>query len=347
MSRQITVKSYQRVFRKPLRTARGEWAIRKGFIVRVEQDEQIGYGEVAPLPEFGSETLGEAKDFLQQLAGQPDLEVPNSLPCCAFALSSAVQEIDRSGLAKAAPQLESASHVRYNPVVVSSRDYAVSALLPAGAAALRRATDKVGAGYRSVKWKIGVEPIGKEIALARNLIESLPAGIRIRFDANASLSVAQLEQWLDLLSLYPEQVDYIEQPLVCGEEGTMARYMEASGVTIALDESLNGVGGHRWLEPSAWSGVLVIKAPLLGDVTALVAQLESVAEKLVFSSVFETGIGLENSLCLADALPKTIRPVGFDTMSAFDDKFNHLTSAPIIRAAARSAYDPELIWNSI
>jgi len=323
MSRQISIKPYQRAFRRPLRTARGEWALREGFLVKVEQEGLVGYGEVAPLPEFGSETLSQAADFLNNLPSEADLVVPAGLPCCAFALSAALQ----------------GKHL--------PRDYEVSALLPAGAAALGQASEKVTAGYRSLKWKIGVEPIAKEITMARCLIESLPVDVSVRFDANASLSTAALEQWLDLLILFPEQVDYMEQPLATGEEATMAKYMEASGIRIALDESLNGTSGQRWLEAGAWAGQLIIKAPLMGEVSELAAKLESVASQVVLSSVFETGIGLEHSLGLADALPQLVRPVGFDTVAAFEDGLNHVLSAPSICADARSAYDPELIWNLV
>jgi O-succinylbenzoate synthase len=323
MSRQITIKPYQRAFRRPLRTARGEWALREGFLVKVEQGGRVGYGEVAPLPEFGSETLSQAADFLRQLIRQADLVVPTTLPCCAFGLSAALQ----------------GKHL--------PRDYEVSALLPAGSSALRQASDKVTAGYRSLKWKIGVLPIAKEITAARCLIESLPADVSVRFDANASLTAAELEQWLDLLTQFPEQIDYIEQPLACGEEAAMARYMKDTGVPIALDESLNGVCGQRWLELGAWAGPLVVKAPLMGDVAKLAAKLEPVAEQVVLSSVFETGIGLENSLSLVDALPQIIRPIGFDTVGAFEDELNHIQSSPEICADARNAYDPDQIWNLI
>ena len=323
MSRQITVKPYQRAFRHPLRTARGEWAIREGFLLRVEQGGLVGYGEVAPLPEFGSETVAEAGAFLEQLVLEPEREVPQELPCCAFALSAALMRTS------------------------SQRDYAVSALLPAGSAALRLATEKVNRGYSSLKWKIGVEPVAQESAVARSLLESLPAGVRVRLDANASLTSIELEQWLELLALFAGQVDYMEQPLACGEEAAMAQYMRTSGVAIALDESLNGLGGGRWLEPGAWAGPLVIKAPLMGDAALLAAKLEPVAGQVVLSSVFETGIGLENSLSLADALPEIVRPIGFDTVDAFGDGLNHISSAPVVCADTRSAYTPEKIWNLI
>lgn len=324
MRRQISIKPYHRPFQHPLRTARGVWEMRMGWLLRVEQAGQAGYGEVAPLPEFGSESFAEAADCLRQLIQDPERNVPATHPCCAFALSAALW-------------------LQHSP----ARDYAVSALLPAGTAALAQSTQKSAAGYQSLKWKIGVQPLAQELALARDLLEALPATVRLRFDANASLTLAELQEWLTLLRAYPEQVDYIEQPLACGEEAAMAACMQTSGVAIALDESLNGAEGHRWLEVGAWLGPLVIKAPLMGDIGQLTQKLEPLAQQVVLSSVFETGIGMENSLQLADALPALERSLGFDTVTAFADSLNHIPAVPEVCTVARRRYAPEQIWNLI
>lgn len=323
MKCRIAVKHYKRRFRQPLRTAMGAWSEREGFFVRVEQNGYVGYGEVAPLPEFGSETVVQAATFLRGLVTDPLRAVPDTLPCCAFALSAAR---------------------RTEP---AGRSYPVSALIPAGPRGLEVSTGKIATGYVSLKWKIGVMPVREELALAKQLLGSLPSGCRVRLDANGSLSRAELAQWLMVLAEFSEKVDYIEQPLPPGEEAAMADSMEASAVDIALDESLNGAGGHRWLEPGAWSGPLVIKAALMGDVDQLAARLKPVAGQIVFSSIFETGIGLENSLRVADGIPGVVRPVGFDTVGAFDDELNPMVSGPTICEAARRAYSPETIWNLI
>jgi len=345
MSRKITVKRYGRRFRKPLRTARGEWALREGFLLRVETDAGVGYGEVAPIPEFGSETLAAAEAFLQRFVQDPGSAVPTGMPCCAFALSAALLMIAEGRPPCRPLKLGKPRSTRRSSL--PKKDYPVSAFLPSGSTALRTAEAKLALGYRNLKWKIGVEALGKELASARSLLESLPPGARLRLDANASLDRDGLAHWLTLLADFPEAVDYLEQPLPCGEEAAMAEAMASSGVAIALDESLNGSGGARFLEPGAWAGPLVIKAPLMGDVAALRAKLSPVAGQVVLSSVFETGVGLENALALADALPGTGRPAGFDTVGAFDDALNHIQPAPIICAADRAGYDPERIWNLI
>ena len=127
----------------------------------------------------------------------------------------------------------------------------------------------------------------------------------------------------------------------------MGDYMEASGICIALDESLKGPDCDHWLKPNAWAGVLVIKAPLMGELAQLTDRLAPVAEQVVFSSVFETGIGVENSLRIVDSLPQVFRPIGYDTVDAFNDGLNYLQAAATICTSDRYAYDPDLVWNLI
>jgi hypothetical protein len=85
----------------------------------------------------------------------------------------------------------------------------------------------------------------------------------------------------------------------------------------------------------------------MGDISELCERLRPLAEQVVISSVFETGIGLSNALSLADALPGLSRPVGFDTLNAFEDGLQPIENAPIIRAVDRLGYSVEDLWNLI
>ena len=321
MSSEITYLPYRRVFRAPLRTAHGAWSVREGFIVRVKKAGQVGYGEVAPLPKFGTETVAQAESFLRKLVTTPALTVPASLPCCAFALSAAEAGIG-----------------------VSS-SYVVSGLLPAGPRALAVLESKVALGYHHFKWKIGVEPVVEELAILADLASRLPEGGMLRLDANASLDTRSLARWLDAVAALGDQVEYLEQPLAVGDEQEMAAAMASSGVPIALDESLNGEAGAHWL--SNWEGPLVIKAALMGDVGQLEKQLKAVAGRLVFSSVFETGVGLANALGLADRVGANKRAIGFDTLSAFDDVLQPLTAAPQLQVTQTDLLSIGQLWQTL
>lgn len=320
MIHRVAFRRYSRPFIQALRTARGEWAVREGFILRVESSNGLGFAEVAPIPEFGSESLEQAERFLNKLTADPECVPDANLPCCAFALSAA-----------------------QSAALLPEQGVALSALLPAGEAALDSLRTKRASGFTNFKWKVGVESPEVEQALFEKLCEQLPPDARIRLDANASWSVATLQSWVDHLSAFSEQLDYLEQPLAVGQEIEMARVMDASGLPIALDESLQG-DGVRWLEPGAWDGPLVIKPALMGDANRLHARIEPLASHLVLSSVFETAVGVANVLTLAASLPDLGRPLGFDTAGAFDD---HLSLPTAGAWLSLSDYNAELLWETL
>ena len=166
MGRRFSFQAYQRIFTKPLRTARGAWSVRQGFIVCVEDESGVGYGEIAPIPEFGSETLAAAEDFLWGLVADSeladDVAALAALPCCAFGLSSAQGQM------------------LSNPASVGRRNYEVAALLPAGAAGLRVLQAKLARGYETFKWKVGVDFAEVEQSLIQKMIARLPTGARLR-----------------------------------------------------------------------------------------------------------------------------------------------------------------------
>lgn len=327
MNLKLAYRRYRREFLRPLRTAHGEWRHREGFIVRVESETAVAYGEIAPLPEFGTETLARAADFLEHWVRDPII-MPSALPCCCFALTAALQE----------------GRLRQRPLV---RDYTVAGLLPAGSAALAVAKQKVAAGYHTLKWKIGVQPLEEETEICQDLLALLPPTVLLRLDGNAGLSRNDLQRWLALLGCHSDRIDFLEQPLPPGEEASMAAFAADSGIAFALDESLNAAACKRWLTPGAWAGPLVIKPLLMGNVSSLLEQLQPLAGQLVISSVFETGIGLSQALRLADSLPPMGYAIGFDTRVSFNDTLSGCGNGPVLLADARIHFNPEMIWNQL
>ena len=297
------------------------------MILRAERpDGSIGYGELAPIPEFGTETVERATAFLDSLVQSSgmaqDSEALADLPTCAFAVSCALA--DRVG---------------------AERDYSVCGLLPAGGGAVPALVNKVKRGYTVFKWKIGVADSTEEQAIFSHLVAKLPDSGRIRLDGNCGLRPEALLSWLRFLEAFRGQVDFLEQPLPVGEEAAMAEFSEASGFSIGLDESLQGADGARWLMPGAWDGPLVIKPALAGGRRELIDRLISVAGQVVLSSVFETGIGGQAALGIADELPGLELSIGWDTVSAFDDELAGFLPGPVIRAADRHKLSLEALWN--
>ncbi|NCG08829.1 MAG: o-succinylbenzoate synthase [Verrucomicrobia bacterium] len=319
---EIKYQPYLRRFSRPLLTSRGEWAERRGFLLRVQEGERVGYGEVAPIPEFGTESHEAADFFLRELTKNPELVPGSDLPCCAFALSAA--------RAQGFMGEEKPDH-----------EYAVAGLLPAGKRAVTTLQNKMDAGFTSFKWKVGVESSTEEQAIFEYLMDGLPAVVRLRLDANGGWSREVMADWLEFLKPWRDRIEFVEQPLAPGAEPEMLAAREDSGIEIALDESLNGREGMRCMD--AWPGVLVVKAPLMGEFGSLLERLRPLSERVVLSSVFETGVGLLNSLALADAMPSMNRALGFDTLQ-FSDGLEGRCDSAVIRASECAPGNAETIW---
>ena len=163
---------YERPFKVPLRTHYGHWAVRQGVFVglRDRLSGQIGMGEIAPLPWFGTETLEEAIAFCADLSGslsiQQILAIPAHLPCTQFGLGCAFERVSGT--------LSSETTVILSPQQICG-------LLPAGEAALDAWQPLWQRGHRTLKWKIGVDSLPSELAIFQTLVEQLPSSARLRF----------------------------------------------------------------------------------------------------------------------------------------------------------------------
>ena len=280
----IQYKKYQRHFRKPLQTASQTWAIREGLIVRLEDDEgRIGLGEVAPVLGFGVETLGDAEEWLQNLGGSwapGEMGVPESLPCCQFAISGALGwshgDFDLAG---GVCEMETAG------------------LLPSGEAAIDRQKGMLAEGYGVFKWKIGVGEVEQEMEIAEALVKQG----RIRLDANGGLDEREMGEWFQFLQ-ENEGIEFLEQPLAVGEWRRAKDLAEEFGVgkRVALDEEVSRGGDIQRLRAEGWPGIFVVKSALAGWIGK-----ERFAEA-VHSSALETSIGKETALRLAVGSPYSL-----------------------------------------
>jgi O-succinylbenzoate synthase len=287
---QLKFSPYQRPFRQPVRTSHGIWKVREGIIIELSDFKgNIGEGEIAPLPWFGSETLKEALVYCQQLSPEISLEdiksIPDNLPACQFAFESAWTNLNEP--------LNNEEE---------SRNY--SYLLPAGERALTKWREIV-ANSESVltfKWKIAVEPINQEIAIFQKLIQELPINVKLRLDANGGLNLAQARQWLETTANHLDQVEFIEQPLPSSQFDLMCALQNAYPTPLALDESVANTSDLVKCYRQGWQGVFVVKPAILGYPSLLKQIARENTLDLVFSSVFETEVGRQAVLCLAREL---------------------------------------------
>lgn len=340
---EFAYRRYRLPFRAAVRTAHGPWREREGVIVRLANEAGgVGYGEAAPIPWFGTETVDEIETACRALGAQlPDTSddvIPLRLGCLRNAISSAREEM--TAKTKGTPATGAGAGAPY---------LSVAALLPAGRAVLGEIGPKAEAGFRTFKWKVGVGDVADELALLDDVCARLPDGAKLRLDANGAWDRRAAERWLARCAERP--VEFVEQPVAADAHGMedLLRGLAADfPVPLALDESLVGDGDvERWLG-GGWSGIYVVKPTLLADPAAALAKLAAAGAAVVFSSALETAVGARAALRWAFAWPGARRALGFGVWPLFaDGRFDGPAAAPFIRAEDVQRLDPEVIWNAL
>ncbi|WP_035991236.1 o-succinylbenzoate synthase [Leptolyngbya sp. KIOST-1] len=328
MEIELAVRPYQRRFVKPLHTAHGLWTWREGLLVRLRDSrERVGYGEIAPIPWFGSEALEEALSFCNAQDKKWQAEtVPDGLPATQFGVGCALAELVKEDFCAG-----------YEPVIPgdSFANANICGLLPAGETALDLASQRLAQGHRTLKWKIGVHAITDEIRWLERLTEKLPSHIQLRLDANGGLSIDQAEQWLatcDRINADPQMaaIEHLEQPLPPDRLGAMQEMSKRYRTAIALDESVATVAQLEQCWAQGWRGVMVVKPAIAGSPQRLQAFCHTHRPRLVFSSAFETGVGRRAALAVASRCATTPAPaLGFGTQGWFADDWDTLTAAEL------------------
>jgi O-succinylbenzoate synthase len=138
---------YSLDFRHPVRTSQGAWPVREGVFVRVERpDGTLGFGEAAPVPAFGRETVDETEAGCRSLGDRLGEGALAGLPPNLRALRNAL--VCAMGGNSGPP---------------SHRSLGMAALLPAGrdGARCRRAPQGRMPDFGYFKWKVGVEVRGR------------------------------------------------------------------------------------------------------------------------------------------------------------------------------------------
>ncbi len=321
------VRSYKRSFKKPLITSQCVLKEREGLIVRLENDlGNVGFGEIAPMPFIGSEFFDAAEAFCSQI----DVKITDDfiasidpkLPCCRFGILSAREMLQ--------------------PTFIR-REFEVAALFSL-------ADENIPFHYQNFttfKCKIGSSSFEQEKEAFILIYTKLPKDAMIRLDANGALSQDEAKKWLNFLdNLDACNIQFIEQPLAKGQEPLMSELAHNHRTPIALDESVVNDDDLQRILENKWPGWIVIKPCLIGNID-LFRHLRAHCDlPIVYSSVFETAIGVEAALALAAADPKNDHALGFGTIDYFlEDGFNFHHKGPRILSGKMTINDFEKIWN--
>jgi len=174
---------------------------------------------------------------------------------------------------------------------------------------LREARAAVARGYRSLKIKVGKNPVRDEIATVLQIAAVIPRNVTLRLDANRAWSLADALEFAHGVKDCP--VEYIEEPV--REATALGEFILRSGAPAALDESLDSVGADALPQRLR---AIVIKPTLCGGLSGAlrwtrIAQQAAVTP--VISSAFESAVGLRALVELASVIHGADVAAGLDT----------------------------------
>ena len=264
---------YRLPFKRPWQTANGLLSEREGALLRLKTDDGlIGWGDAAPLPEFGISEAA-ARDFAEECA-QLDLAAQRAGVNLATWLCG-----------EPAPQ-----SVTVNAVLGSIFSLEQDALSRA-----------ITAGFRILKLKVGIGPVADEIRLLQTMSSLLPAGIQWRLDANAAWSKSDAHAFIRSARELP--IEGLEEPLRKPCHHDLRELQALAPFPLAIDESTHLLDQHFWPAPSVQR--LIIKPARCGGLLAsiqLALQAHAAGIEVIIPSSLVRACGLTACAHLATAV---------------------------------------------
>ncbi len=342
-------------FNFPARTSRGALAEHTAWYLHLTDDAApgvVGLGEAAPLaglsPDFGPGFAAAVASLCARfnaagrasfLAAEAPGLVGPAFPSLVFALETAALDLAAGGrrqlYANAFSQGEAA--------------LPINGLVWMGDAVFMRAQieQKLAAGYRCLKLKIGSLDFATELALLAEIrAVAGPERLLLRVDANGAWAGPEALRKLDQLARF--DIHSIEQPVgVTSWPGPVLEMVcRHSPIPVALDEQLIGLtdsARQEALLDAVRPAYLVLKPTLLGGHAATrrwIALAEARGLGWWMTSALESNVGLNAVAQLTAEYAVGDFAQGLGTGQLYHNN----VAAPLHIGAGRLRYDPTGPW---
>lgn len=288
--RKVTLYRYQLPIQTGVVLRKQKLTERAGLLVCLQENERIGWGEIAPLPTFSQETLeqaeSQAKKWLKVWQSGETNALDDLFPSVSFGLSCALAELNNT---------------------LGEQGSYRSAVLCYGDVEKFQPTVTLG------KLKIGIEP-EKEGELADLLLSTNP-NLQLRLDANRQWSLEQAVKFAEkIASANKARIQFIEEP--CQTPELSRQFAKQTGIAIAWDETVREPDFVvQQKEPNLTA--IIIKPTLTGSLekcVKLIDQAHSQGLTAVISSSLESSLGLTQLARIAHQYTPNSVP-GLDTLN--------------------------------
>ena len=184
----IDIKHCLAHFKQPAGTSRGVYLTRDTWIVTVKDTVtgRTGVGECAPLPDLSCDAMPDYEQRLcdicrfVEMNDGIDIGLLRPYPSMLFGLETAFLNLKNGG-----------NVIFDTPFTRGEKGIPINGLVWMGTAEemTRRVEEKLKAGFRCVKLKIGAIDFDKEMAIIKGIRERVPADvIQLRLDANGGFT---------------------------------------------------------------------------------------------------------------------------------------------------------------
>lgn len=312
-------------FKQPAGTSRGIYTTRQVWYVLAtdEKTGQYGVGECAPLPQLSCDDLPDYEKILSDFClktaqnGQLDYEALRPYPSMLFGLETALRHLQKRTL-----------QLWDTPFAQGKQGIPINGLIWMGSfdEMYQRIQEKMKAGFRCIKVKIGAIDFDKELELLRFIRQHFsPEEIELRVDANGAFTPETAPQRLEQLSQF--HLHSIEQPIRAGQWKEMAKLCASTPLPIALDEELIGINTTEEkieLLETIHPQYIILKPSLHGGLHGSEEWIRLAAERKIPSwvtSALESNIGL-NAIVQWCATLNPQMPQGLGTGLLFTDNID-------------------------
>lgn len=323
------------VFRRPVRTARGEFRARDTVLLELRDAGGVrGLGEASPWPGFGDDTLDATEVALRAALAQIETLDPmtepltmlgavaallDAHPVARAAVEGAVCDLAarRAGLSLAGWLARQAEPHARRPAV--ARVACGTLLLAHAPDALREeAAQARAAGCAAAKLKLGGVPLDVDVARVRAARAGLGPGVRLRGDANGAWNRTEAAAALEALATF--DLEYVEQPVAAEDLEGLAGLRGRSPVRVAADEAVAFEQGLHAVIDTRAADVVVLKPALLGGplrALALAAVARAANLDVVFTHSLDGAVGAWHAVHCAAAWGETTAVHGLQTAGLF------------------------------
>ncbi|HXH17825.1 MAG TPA: o-succinylbenzoate synthase [Chitinophagales bacterium] len=314
-------------FKKPVITSRGTLRERQSWFIIIyhkENPEIRGIGECAPLkglsiddrPDFSARL----REVCDEISSYPHWlgEGLKDFPAIKFGLEAALLDYCSSG-----------KRILYPSAFTDGKDsIRINGLIWMGdvESMQRQAEEKIAAGFRCIKMKIGALDFELELELLKFIRKNYSEKeIELRVDANGAFTPEEALEKLEQLSKL--KIHSIEQPIKHGQRKQMAELCRKSPVPVALDEELIGVKSFQQkkaLLSEISPQYIILKPALLGGFSESLEWIKLAKELGIgwwVTSALESNIGL-NAIAQWTYTLGNRMPQGLGTGQLYDNNFD-------------------------